>query len=211
MQRTLTCFLRSWGRLKALPQKSHLCGFKGTWTRMCEVMWSRFTVVVRQVPQAQVKFKLFVLLRPTCRSQIWSCVMISFCSDSSVANSRVGEFGATHIELLWRGRALCTPAPLALEKLILCYLLRSVLRLGGGRSRERLLLFRCRHLRALGASWPLKWRLGGSLGARKGDRKKGTESSSQTTTMRPVVTQKAGKIASLGGGKMASGVVLRRG
>lgn len=30
----LTCFLRSWGRLNDFPQKSHLCGFRGTWTRM---------------------------------------------------------------------------------------------------------------------------------------------------------------------------------
>jgi hypothetical protein len=30
----LTCFFKSWGRLKAFPQKSHLCGLSGTCTRM---------------------------------------------------------------------------------------------------------------------------------------------------------------------------------
>lgn len=62
---TLTCFFKSCGRLKLLPQWVHLCGFSGTWTRMWEVMWSRLTVVVRQLTHPQVKFKLLVDLRPT--------------------------------------------------------------------------------------------------------------------------------------------------
>jgi len=69
---TFTCFLRSCGRLKALPQKSHLWGFRGTWTRIWDVIWSRLTVVVLQEFHLQVRFKLFVLLRPTWRSQRWS-------------------------------------------------------------------------------------------------------------------------------------------
>jgi len=68
---TLTCFFKSWGRLNALPQNSHLCGLRGTWTRICEVMWSRLTVVVRHWPQAQVRFRLFVDFLPTWTSQRW--------------------------------------------------------------------------------------------------------------------------------------------
>lgn len=68
---TFTCFFKSCGRLKALPQNSHLCGLSGTCTRMWEVIWSRFTVVVRQVPHAQVKHRLLVDLRPTWISHKW--------------------------------------------------------------------------------------------------------------------------------------------
>lgn len=39
---------------------------------MCDVMWSRLTVVVRQAFHWQVKFRLLVLLRPTCFSQMCS-------------------------------------------------------------------------------------------------------------------------------------------
>lgn len=42
-------------------------------------MWSRFTVVVRQLPHWQVKLRLLVLLRPTWRSQTWSWLMFSVC------------------------------------------------------------------------------------------------------------------------------------
>jgi hypothetical protein len=40
-------------------------------------MWSRLTVVVRQFPHWQVRFRLLVLLRPTWRSQTWSCGVVS--------------------------------------------------------------------------------------------------------------------------------------
>lgn len=69
---TLTCFFKSCGLLKLFPQNSHLCGFSGTCTRMCEVMWSRLTVVVRHVFQPHVRLRLFVLFRPTWFSQMWS-------------------------------------------------------------------------------------------------------------------------------------------
>src|SRR3954463_6950995 len=38
-------------------------------------MWSRLTVVVRQLSHPQVRFRLLVLLRPICFSQIWSWAM----------------------------------------------------------------------------------------------------------------------------------------
>ena len=43
-------------------------------------MWSRFTVVVRQAPHWQVRLRLLVLLRPTWRSQTWSCVVLLACA-----------------------------------------------------------------------------------------------------------------------------------
>ena len=47
---------------------------------MCDVMWSRFTTVTRQVPQAQVRLRLLVLLRPMWLSQTCSYrVKISSC------------------------------------------------------------------------------------------------------------------------------------
>ena len=131
----------------------------------------------------------------------------------SVASSRVGRFGTTHIELLWRGRALSTATPLALQKLILCYLLRGVLRLGGGRSRERLLLFRCRHLRALGVclghtsgDWAAV------LALEKATGRKGTERCSRTTTMQRGCDAEGRQdcVSGEGAGWLAGGV-LRRG
>lgn len=84
----LTCFLRSWGRLNAFPQVGHLWGLRGTCTRICEVMWSRLTVVVLQSPHWQVRFRLLVLFRPTWRSQMCSWAGQHCASDFLPENSR---------------------------------------------------------------------------------------------------------------------------
>lgn len=105
----LTCFLRSWGRLNAFPQVGHLWGLRGTCTRMCEVMWSLLTVVVLQLPHWQVRFRLFVLFRPTWRSQMCSYTgqHVRHCETSVI----------THVESLGAGQLLLTVAPLTDQRL----------------------------------------------------------------------------------------------
>lgn len=83
---------------------------------MWEVIWSRLTVVVLQVPQWQVKFRLLVLLRPTWRSQTCSCFYKTQsvqCATTSIS----GEIGRAYVESFSGRRFLGAVLPLTRELL----------------------------------------------------------------------------------------------
>jgi hypothetical protein len=111
-------------------------------------MWSRFTVVVRQLPHWQVKFKLLVLLRPTWRSQTWSWLM--FSNRVTIATTPA----LTYIKLFSRRQTLAAGLPLTGERVgagvcnrrrcgrvLLCRSAHGLLLWCCGRSRHRCLLF----------------------------------------------------------------------
>ena len=103
--------------MKALPQKSHLCGFRGTWTRMWEVMWSRLTVVVRQLDHPQVRLRLLVLLRPTWRSHTCSYAQLAIPSQHMRERERERRIeGEAYVESLWSRAEFLAALPLTFER-----------------------------------------------------------------------------------------------
>lgn len=77
-------------------------------------MWSRLTVVVRHAPHWHVRLRLLVLLRPTWRSQTWSCrvgCQRGISSYICIPASALSLF-STHIECFGIVASLAAALPL---------------------------------------------------------------------------------------------------